>query len=632
MGEQDVNSLSANNKAEFLRRMLDDIDAFEQMIDQGQIEAGITRIGAEQELCLVRDNLRPAMTGPKILDSIDCPNFTHELAQWNLEINLDPEDVVPGCLNRVEQQLKQTLELGQYRARQNDSYLLLTGILPTIRKSELDFKYMTPSPRFSAVNNVLRELRGEDFLLYIEGVDEVYLKHSSILFEACNTSFQIHLQIQPEEFADRYNWAQVIAAPVLAAAVNSPVLLGKELWAETRIALFRQSIEIRHASNYMRDRQPRVAFGHDWLQTSAAEIFKNDISAYLLIIAASFENQLRSTDALKAGEIPKLRAMNLHNGTLYKWNRACYGVGNGKPHLRIENRYIPSGPTPADEMANMTFWIGLMQAMPDECRGCWPKHFYFQEVRSNFLKAAQHGLNSELKWFGKWYSTSQLILEKLLPMAAKGLDSLGLHSDEYAKHLMTIENRVATRQTGANWMIKSLRSLRQKHTINESLLVITNQMKELGLSDSPVHLWELACRKTLASIPGRYERVDSIMITNLITVREDDLIEFAEKLLEWNGFRHLPVENNKGEITGIISIKDIHRFRQSDDDSNATVGAYMTSDVLFVAPETSLEKAEKMMVANDVGSLPVVRENRIIGIITVKDIVAAKEKLETDPS
>lgn len=630
MGEADVNSLNAINKAEFLRRMLDDIDALEQMIDQGFIESGITRIGAEQELCLVQENLRPAMTGPRILDSIDCPNYTHELAQWNLEINLDPQDVNPGCLSRLEQQLKDTLALGQTKAIENNSHLLLTGILPTIRKSELDFKYMTPSPRFSAVNNVLRELRGEDFLLYIEGVDEVYLKHSSILFEACNTSFQIHLQIQPEEFADRYNWAQVIAAPVLAAAVNSPLLLGKELWAETRIALFRQSIEIRHASNYMRDRQPRVAFGHDWLKSSAAEIFKNDISAYLLIIAATFENQLRSTDALKVGEIPKLRAMNLHNGTLYKWNRACYGVGNGKPHLRIENRYIPSGPTALDELANLTFWIGLMQSMPDECRGCWQKHFYFQEVRSNFLKAAQHGLNSEIKWFGKWYSATQLILEKLLPLAAKGLDLLGIPSDEYAKHLMTIENRVATRQTGSNWSIKSLRSLRQKHTINESLLLITQQMKELGLSDQPVHLWGLASGKKLFRIPDRYARADSIMITHLITVREDDLIEFAEKLLEWNGFRHLPVEDNKGEITGIISIKDIQRFRQSDDDPNTTVGAYMTSDVLFVAPETSLEKAEKMMIANDVGSLPVVRENRIIGIITVKDIQAAKEKLSSE--
>jgi CBS domain-containing protein len=629
MGEQDVNSLTASNKAEFLRRLLDDIHALERMIDEGKIESGVTRIGAEQELCLVRESLRPAMTGPQILKALNHPNYTHELAQWNLEINLDPQAVGPGCLQKVEDQLTGLLALGQAEARKNNSDLLLTGILPTIRKSELDFKYMTPSPRFSAFNNVLRELRGEDFLLYIEGVDEVYLKHSSILFEACNTSFQIHLQVDPQEFADRYNWAQVIAGPLLAACVNSPLLLGKELWAETRIALFRQSIEIRHASNYMRDRQPRVAFGHNWLKSSAAEIFKNDISVYLLIIAAAFGEEPFSTDLLSQGEIPRLRAMNLHNGTLYKWNRACYGVGNGKPHLRIENRYIPSGPTPLDEMANLAFWIGLMSAMPDDCRGCWDKHFYFQEVRSNFLKAAQHGLNSEIKWFGTWYGASKLVLERLLPLAAEGLERLGIPHDESAKYLMIIESRAANRQTGSNWIVKSLRALRQKHTLEESLLLISRQMKENGLSDQPVHTWKLADAGKLHFIPDRYARVDSIMITNLVTVREDDLIEFASKLLEWNGFRHLPVENNKGEITGIISIKDIERYNKESDQENVTIASYMTSDVLFVAPETSLDKAERMMVANDVGSLPVVRDNRIIGIITARDIVEAKEKLNT---
>ncbi len=299
MGDQSVNSLTGSNKTDFLRRLVDDIEALESMIENGVIESGITRIGAEQELCLVRDNLRPAMTGPAILKGLNQPNYTNELAQWNLEINLDPVDVQAGCLRRMEQQLTDLLEQGRQQAAALNSHLLLTGILPTIRKSELDFKYMTPSPRFAAVNNVLRELRGEDFLLYIEGVDEVYLKHGSILFEACNTSFQVHLQIEPDEFADRYNWAQVIAGPVLAACVNSPVLLGKELWAETRIALFRQSIEIRHASNYMRDRQPRVAFGYDWLKSSAAEIFKNDVSFYMLIISADFAEEETSMAQLQ---------------------------------------------------------------------------------------------------------------------------------------------------------------------------------------------------------------------------------------------------------------------------------------------------------------------------------------------
>ena len=230
MGDQQISPLSGQTKTAFLRHLLDDIGALEQMIEEGLIEKGITRIGAEQELCLIKDDLRPAMTGPQILRTINEPHYTSELAQWNLEINLDPQEAKPGCLRKMDLQLNELLQLGKKQAAAVDCHVLLTGILPTIRKSELDFKYMTPNPRFRAMDKILRELRGEDFSLYIEGVDEINLKHGSILFEACNTSFQIHLQIDPAEFADKYNWAQVLAGPVLAACVNSPMLLGKELW------------------------------------------------------------------------------------------------------------------------------------------------------------------------------------------------------------------------------------------------------------------------------------------------------------------------------------------------------------------------------------------------------------------
>ncbi len=202
----------------------------------------------------------------------------------------------------------------------------------------------------------------------------------------------------------------------MAACVNSPILLGKELWAETRIALFRQSIETRRSSSYVTDRQPRVAFGNHWLESSAAEIFKHDVATYNLIIASEMPAET-SLDLLARDEIPSLKAMKLHNGTLYKWNRACYGVGNGKAHLRIENRYIPAGPTPQDEMANVAFWIGLMEAIPEECKGNWSQHARFQDVRCNFLRAARNGLNNEMIWFKKSYEASNLIANVLVPLA-----------------------------------------------------------------------------------------------------------------------------------------------------------------------------------------------------------------------
>ena len=489
---------------------------------------------------------------------------------------------------------------------------------------------MTPNPRYRILDKILKELRGEDFSLYIEGVDEVNFKHNSILFEACNTSFQVHLQIDPSEFADKYNWSQVLAGPILACCVNSPILLGKELWSETRIALFRQSIEIRHAGNYISDRQPRVAFGYDWLKSSAVEIFKDDVAFYKLIIAADLENA-DSMAQLDRGEIPLLRAMNLHNGTLYKWNRPCYGVGNGKPHLRIENRYIPAGPTPHDEIANATLWIGLMLAMPDECRGNWSEHFHFHEVRSNFLKAARNGLSNELVWFGKSLDAANLILEHLLPLAETGLEKAGISRTEYGAYLKTIEQRVTKKQTGASWIIDSLRSLQAKNSLDESMLMITRYMQENCLQEVPVHEWEIPHQSTLAQIPNRYDRVDSIMITNLVTVREDDLLDFAEKLMDWNSFHHLPVENAEGFITGIISARDVERHRQSHEDcADTLVEACMTSDIITITPEMSLEKAENMMKINGFGSLPVVRDNRVVGIITANDTRNLREKLESE--
>lgn len=622
MGDQQISPLTSQAKREFLRYLLDDIEALEKMIAEGMIESGKTRIGAEQEYCLVNDNLRPAMSGPEILESITDTHFTSELAKWNLEINLDPQDAEAGCLSRMDQQLHQLLQIAHESADAFSSKVILTGILPTIRKSELDFDNMTPNPRYRILDNILKELRGEEFMLNIEGVDEVSVKADSILYEACNTSFQIHLQVDPAEFADKYNWAQVLAGPVLSSAVNSPLLLGKELWMETRIALFRQSLDIRHAGNYIRDKQPRVAFGHDWLNDSVVEIFKDDIAMYRLIISAEVEGS--SLQILNNGMIPELRAMNLHNGTLYKWNRACYGVGSGIPHLRIENRYIPSGPTPHDEIANTALWVGLMLAMPEKCRGNWQEHFHFKEIRHNFLKAAQHGLSNEFSWFGKKRNASELILDELIPMASDGLTSVGISSDESQKYLNTISKRVESHRTGSDWIVNSLRKLNRTNNVDESILMVTDRMNQNCRDAIPVHEWSLPDSKLICQIPDRYERVDSIMISDVMMVRDDDLLDFAKALMEWYGYDRLPVENLKGQIRGVITAKDIDAY-SSKATKQSLVSECMTTDVLTVPPERSVEKAEKIMIANGIGSLPVVRDDRVIGILTSDDIKRTKQ-------
>lgn len=626
MGDQHINILTDKGKQSFLRHLIDDIEAMEYMVDNDMIESGITRIGAEQEFCLAGPHFRPSMVGPILLPEINEKHFTAELAKWNLEINLDPQDFKGDCFTRMHRQLDDLLDLARKKAAEHSAKVILTGILPTIRKSELDFKNMTPNPRYKVLDQTMKEQRGEDFTLYIEGVDEVSLKHDTILFEACNTSFQIHLQVSPEEFVDRYNWAQMISGPVLSACVNSPILLGKELWSETRIAVFRQSIDVRNTGNYIRERQPRVAFGRGWLKDSPTEIFKDDICQYNLIISGDAGES--SMDVLRRGGIPELRAMNLHNGTIYKWNRACYGIGGGVPHLRIENRYIPSGPTSMDEMAATAFWTGLMMGMPDDCRGAWDRKMPFQDVRGNFLKSARNGLGNEFSWCGERIGASSLLLDKLLPMAADGLHKSGLDSSEYGPYLKVIEERVRKKQTGSDWIIRSLRQAQSDGaSTDEALLIVTQSMDAQTTEGAPVHEWSIPNKSALVDIPGKYDRVDSIMSTNLITVREDDLILFADRLLKWNDHDTLPVENIRGRVIGLLSINDIERQMDSDEaNETALVKDWMQDDIVTISPESSIEKARKALKLNDSLCLPVVNHGTLVGVITKSDIRVLKDR------
>jgi len=265
MGEQKVNKQeSAEKKTEFVRHLLDDVKALEYMLEHQLFEKGITRIGSEQEFCLVTEDWRPVKKSSEILREINDPHFTTELACFNLEINLDPIELIGSCFSKMEQQLHELLLKASRAADQNNAKIVLAGILPTINKSHLSLDYLTPKPRYYALNKGLMNLRKKDFYLHILGVDELNITHGSVLFEACNTSFQMHLQIDPDDFISSFNWAQAISGPLLSVCSNSPLLLGRELWNETRIALFRQSVDTRNISLALKDEPPRVAFGSDW--------------------------------------------------------------------------------------------------------------------------------------------------------------------------------------------------------------------------------------------------------------------------------------------------------------------------------------------------------------------------------
>ena len=257
MGSQSVKAIkSSKDRKKFVRHLLNDIEAFEFMIDNDLFEKGIQRVGAEQELCIVDKDFRPSTKALEILEKINDKHYTTELALFNLEINLDPHELKSTCFSDIEKDLTKLLNKGYKVADETEnSKIILTGILPTLRKKDLIFKNITPHKRYKTLNNVLKKMKGDDFKLHLQGVDELILKHKSILFEACNTSFQVHLQISTEEAVDKYNWSQAIAGPILSIMSNSPILLGKELWSETRIALFQQSIDLRNSSHLLREQK-----------------------------------------------------------------------------------------------------------------------------------------------------------------------------------------------------------------------------------------------------------------------------------------------------------------------------------------------------------------------------------------
>ena len=590
------------------------------MLDQRMIEDDIIRIGAEQELCLVNEHWRPAKNAVEIIESINDPHFTSELALYNLEINLDPEEFSGDAFRQQEQQLMAFISKARRVARKHHSRIVLTGILPTISRHELALEYMTPSPRYYALNELLTGVLGSDFRMHFTGVDELSIAHNSMMFEACNTSFQMHLQINPHHFEADYNWAQTIAGPVLGVCTNSPLLLGNELWSETRIALFQQSIDTRKISRYQNKQQPRVAFGSNWVSGSIADFYKKEISKYRILLTKKIERN--ALEELKAGRIPRLDALNLHNGTIYRWNRPCYGVGNGKPHVRIENRYIPAGPTVADEIANFAFWAGLMKGRPPEYDAMQEK-MDFADVKSNFLKAARNGSETIMNWMGKKIPLPLLVLEHLIPIARMGLERMNVDLVDINRYLGMIEARIAT-QTGAEWISKNYRYLRKRLKTDDALIALTEGLYLSEQKYKSVNEWPHIT--DLGSFGSRVSSVRHIMSTTLVTADSKDSALLTLQYMKWNNIHHLPVVDKKERLVGLITWSHLKKHWESVHINGHVVSAsdIMIKDVITVSHVTPIDEAELMMKEKSIGCLPVVQEGHLIGIITNTDLTELK--------
>jgi CBS domain-containing protein len=627
MGETRIHEKSSGDDLRtFMRALLEDVHALEAMLDkEGLFERGVRRVGAEQEMFLIDRTMRPANKAPAILEELPEAYFKPELGQFNLEANLSPQEFSRDCLSRMERELTELIEQARAAAERHGALVVLTGILPTLEKRDLGLESMMPIPRFYQLNQVMRDLRGGAFRTYIKGLDEFQANHDNVMLEACNTSFQVHFQVAPEEFAKLYNVAQVATAPVLAAAVNSPVLLRHRLWHETRVALFQQSIDTRSAIQAMRGGRARVNFGDDWVHESIMDIFREDVARYKVLIAS--EAGESPLDVLARGGVPELKALRLHNGTIYRWNRPCYGISGGKPHLRIEMRAIPAGPSIVDEMANAAFFFGLMVAVTEEV-GDVKKAMSFDDAKGNFMAAARYGLDARIRWFGgEVLGATELIRSRLIPLARDGLRQRGIDTHDVDRYLGILEERVASGQTGARWLLDSLDNMDRRRS-DECFRTVTANMLEYQLAGTPVHAWKIARSGTVADVRESYRTVGQFMVTDLFTVHPEDLIDLAASVMDWEHLRHVPVEDHQGHIVGLVTYRRLLRMvGQSRGQKPVAVREVMRTDLTTVTPETPTRKAMEIMRTSKVGCLPVVQDGRLVGLVTESDFMQVAWKL-----
>jgi len=608
----------------FTQHVLRDVRALEELLQSDLIATGDRHIGAEQEFFLVDRDWRPAPVNTEILSRIDDPRVVPELGRFNMELNAEPVSWGGDCLSRLHRQIDDLLDLVHRTAREREAEILLTGILPTLRRSDLSLENMTPKERYRRLNDVLLRMRGGEFDLYLRGTDELRLENQSVMVEAANTSFQVHFQVAPAEFARLYNIAQMVTAPVLAVSVNSPVLLGKRLWQETRIALFQQSVDTRARAPDLRDIPPRVTFGRQWVEESVLEIFQEDIARFRSIFYE--EPGEDPFEAIADGRAPQLAALQLHNGTVYRWNRACYGLSApDKAHLRIENRVLPSGPTVLDEIANAAFWFGLLNGVAEE-HGDIREVMDFDDARGNFIAAARHGMGAQLTWLdAESIGVEELVLERLLPLAREGLRDAEIDEDDVLRYLGVIEERVDSGQTGAVWILRSLASMKDQGTVEERLRAVTGATVARQRGEQPGHEWPLAELEEAGGWRPSYMQLEGFMDTDFLTVNRDESVELVANLMAWHRMRYVPVEDDEHRLVGLVSDRSLLRFLTSDERDRSgdpvAVSQVMQEELVTASPSTATLEAIDLMRRQSVPCLPVVQDGRLVGMVTERDFL-----------
>jgi gamma-glutamyl:cysteine ligase YbdK (ATP-grasp superfamily) len=487
MGEeveaQEFSRADRTRHREKVRRCL---DVFARMLREQQFDTDDPMTGLEVELNLVDDHGDPALRNAEALEAIADPDFVTELGQFNVEINVPPAKLRDGGLTTFEETLRRSLNDAESKSSKVDAHMVMIGILPTLAEGHLGLDTLSSNPRYRLLSEQIMSARGEDITIAIAGEERLVTSADSIVPEAACTSTQFHVQTSPEQFAAYWNASQAISSVQLAVGANSPYLLGKELWRETRIPLFEQATDTRSEELKSQGVRPRVWFGERWI-TSVFDLFEENVRYFPALLPITEEED--PLEVLEDGRTPELAELRLHNGTIYRWNRPVYDIAGGVPHLRVENRVLAAGPTVADLAANAAFYFGLVRYLAESERPLWSQ-MSFSAAEENFHVAAEHGIEAQIYWPGiGQVRATELVLRRLLPMAHQGLEAWGASADERDRLLGIIEQRCLLGTNGAEWFVRRMRDrsdLDRYDALRATLLDYRTNMH----SNEPVHTWE----------------------------------------------------------------------------------------------------------------------------------------------
>ncbi len=456
---------------EFGRRLKTETDLVEGWERNDALSDGPPTAGFELEAWLVGSDMRPVPRNDAFIKALNSPLVVPELSCFNVEFNGDPAELTGRGLSKLHSNLADLWEQASHKAQEMDLKLAMIGILPTVRDSDLCTENMSASERYKALNEqVFRMRKGKPIKLDIEGREHLESVHHDVMLEAGATSFQVHLKIPKGRGVDYYNASKLVSAPLIAASANSPYLFGKDLWAESRIPLFEQAVSVGDW-----DYAERVTFGVRFIEDSLSEVFLANRQRYPILLPH-----------VTGRPAEKLDHFRLQNGTIWRWNRPLVGWDeDGTPHLRLEQRVVPAGPTISDSIANSAFYYGLVTYLAsDETRP--HKRAQFFTTRDNFYAAAKDGLDATIRWDHKDGKPMRgLILDTFLPMAEKGLEALKIDPADISRYLGIIRARVESGQNGTAWQ----RAYVKAH--NASMAEMLEAYMARQQTDTPVHEWPI---------------------------------------------------------------------------------------------------------------------------------------------